>query len=131
MTPRDLFKDSAVEWIMLAIAIVCAALVFAGCATVRPDYYTPRDCLTLREKARTAGSVSDGSRKVAMGLAAGSALAEAVADSTPLTIGVALGAVLSGALGLGADAYEKSATKEWDEACALMPMPVAPGVASH
>jgi len=109
----------------VTMAVVIAALLSGkGCAhTVRPDYYRPEDCLTLRQSARKAGAVRTGSGYVATGLAAGGALAGAVADSRPATIALALGAVLAGAVGLGADSYAKDAAAEWEQGCSLMPVP--------
>lgn len=108
----------------LTLAMILAALLAASCATVRPDYYRPEDCHALKREARSAGALRTGSGYVATGLAAGGALASAVGDSRPATIALAVGAVLAGALGLGADSYEKSAASEWDEACSVMPVPV-------
>lgn len=104
-------------------------LLLAGCATVRPDYYTPDDCQRLRREARRAGAVQTGAQYVAAGLAAGGAVAEAVADSKAATISLAIGAVVAGALGLGAGSYADDAAEEVGIACTpvLIPLPVLPG----
>jgi hypothetical protein len=107
-------------------AALLAALCLSACASVRPTYYTPERCWDVRDRASTAAAVRTGSGYVATGLAAGGALAEALADSKPATIALAVGAVLAGAVGLSADSVEKSAASEWGEACLLMPVPVVP-----
>lgn len=104
---------------------VLPALMLSACATVRPDYYTPERCWEVKDRATTAAAVRTGSSYVATGLAAGGALAEALADSQPATIALAMAAVVAGAVGLSADSVEKSSSLEWGEACA-MSVPVTP-----
>lgn len=122
------------QWaVRVGLALVAASIVLnrslplavllSACATVRPDYYRPEDCLSLRHEARKAGAVRTGAGYVATGLAAGGALAEAVADSPAATVALALGAVVAGAVGLSADYYETDASREWEGACSSMPIP--------
>lgn len=102
------------------------ALLLSGCATVRPDYYRPEDCLALRHEARKAGTVRTGAGYVATGLAAGGAVAAAAGDSKGALLGLAIGGIVAGAVGLSADYYAKDAAQEWDGACAVMPVPEVP-----
>jgi hypothetical protein len=94
-----------------------------ACATARPDYYRPEDCHALSREARTAGAWSAGAQYTAVGLGAGTALAEAAKDSKPLTLSLALAAVLAGAVSLGADSAADAAHAEWQDNCPA-PMPV-------
>lgn len=102
--------------------IAVAVLFLAGCATVRPDAYTPQACYELKREVRRAGAYRVGSTAVAAGLAAGGAVSELVSDSKPAQVGLALGAVLFGAFGLASGYVADEGQREWVDHCPYIPV---------
>lgn len=106
------------------LVLVAVGLTFQGCAPVRLATYAPKDCQGLRREARRAGAYRVGASSVAAGLAAGGAVAELVTESKGAQVGLALGAVLFGAVGLAAGWYGDDATREWQEECPGVEVPL-------
>jgi hypothetical protein len=97
-------------------AILCASLLGA-CAAVRQNTYRPEDCYTLGREARAAEAWHTASEYTAMGLGAGTALAEAAKDSKALTLSFAVAALVAGAVGIGAESTATAARREWIDNC--------------
>jgi hypothetical protein len=89
----------------------------SGCAPIRPDTYTPETCYNLKREARKAGTWQVGASSVALGLGAGGAVLPLVQESKGAQVGLALGAVLFGAVGLATGYYEDEATRDVLESC--------------
>lgn len=111
--------------VLMALCLLMLGMS-SGCATARPDYYSPEACYELRREARRAGTNEIRSAAIATGLGVGGAVSPMVGDNKTLQIGLAIGVVLFGALALGADHQEKEAASEWMENCprAAAPEPV-------
>lgn len=101
---------------------VVLALVLSGCAATRADSYNPLTCYELKREARRAGSYRVGAGAISAGLAAGGAVVPLVGDSKPAQVGLALGAVLFGAVGLAAGYTADDAQKEWVDHCPYIPV---------
>lgn len=117
--------------LLLCWLAVLAAILSQGCATARPASYGQEACQQLRRDARKAGAYRVGASSVAAGLAAGGAVAELVTDSRGAQVGLALGAVLFGALGLAAGWYGDDASEEWREECVMAPSQPVPVPTVH
>lgn len=97
--------------------LMLVVFLATGCAPIRPATYTPESCYTLTREARKAGTWQVGASSVALGLGAGGAVLPLVQESKGAQMGLALGAVLFGAVGLAAGYYEDEANRDMLENC--------------
>ena len=96
-----------------------------GCATARPDYYTPADCQRLRAEERRALTVQEASGYLGPALAVGGLLWQALADTRSGPVALAVAGAGAGATAAAAGRYASSARAEWEEGCRELPAGVA------
>jgi hypothetical protein len=113
------YAENIIEspWLCFWLIVLLVAIMASGCAPIRPATYTPEACYNLKHEARKAGTWQVGASSVALGLGAGGAVLPLVQESKGAQVGLALGAVLFGAVGLAAGYYEDEANRDMMENC--------------